>query len=227
MVSMTAPRDEQLARSVAAASALVLAFAALLVALDLRVPPSDAERHAADPLVQLLGAHAPWIIVAATIAVAAAWRRYLRIERRDLIWAFAGVAVAVALAFALRGIIGPRLPSFIPREESAGPGVTLGVAAGLIEEVMFRLVLLPVTLFVLARRIDHRLATVLAVVITAALFSLSHELGPAGGVFAPRFMLTRFVVPGIAMSSVALRTRMSFLVFAHCTAHLVIPSLFA
>jgi len=225
---MTAERDtgtEELARSVAVASVLVLAFAALLVVLDRCVPTSGAQRRDADPLVQLLGERAPWLVIAATIIVAGAWRRHLRIQRSDLLGALAGVATAVVLTLAIRGILGPRLPSFIPSEESARPGVTLGLAAGLIEETAFRLVLLPATLFALASRMDRRIATVLAVVITAVLFSLSHELGPAGGVFAPRFMLTRFLVPGLAMSVVALRTRMSFLVFAHCTAHLLIPSL--
>jgi hypothetical protein len=73
---------------------------------------------------------------------------------------------------------------------------------------------------------DRRIAASMAVLVTAALFSLSHELGPAGGVFDQQFMLTRFAIPGLAMSIVALRLNLTFVVFAHCTAHLLIPSLF-
>ncbi|HEY5944487.1 MAG TPA: CPBP family intramembrane glutamic endopeptidase [Kofleriaceae bacterium] len=217
----------ELARSAGVASVLALAFAALLAALAVWVPASEAQRRAADPLVQLLdGRGGPWLIVAATVVVAIAWKRYGSVRRSDVGWALVGVAAAMVFAFAIRAIVGNRLPAFIPSEESARPGITLGLAAGLVEEVVFRLALLPCILLVAARSIDRRMAAGLAVLVTAALFSLSHELGPGGGVFDPRFMLTRFAIPGLAMSIVALRVNLTFVVFAHCTAHLLIPSLF-
>lgn len=220
-------RGTSVARSAGVASVLALAFAALLAALTHWCPASEAQRGAADPLVQLLyGSGGVWLIVAATVIVAIAWKRYARVRRSDVGWALAGVGVAMVLAFAIRAIVGNRLPAFIPSEESARPGITLGLAAGLVEEVVFRLVLLPCIFLVAAKWMDRRVAAGIAVLVTAVLFSLSHELGPAGGVFDQRFMLTRFAIPGLAMSIVALRLNLTFVVFAHCTAHLLIPSLF-
>lgn len=218
-------RDD-FARSVAVASLLTLAFAALLATLAILLPPSSAEQVAADPLVQLLdGLGGPWLVVAATGVVAIGWRRSWQLRQRDFAWALAGVAAAATIVLVMRIAIGPRLPTFVPSEESARPGITLGLAAGLIEEVVFRIVVLPVALLTMTKRLEHRFAAIAAVLVTAALFSLSHELGPAGGVFEPKYMLTRFLIPGVAMSAVALRLNMTFLVAAHCTAHLLIPSL--
>jgi len=134
--------------------------------------------------------------------------------------------VAVVVAVGLRVAVGRELPSFIPTEESAGPGIANGLAAGLLEEVVFRLTLLPVIVTIALRRCSPSVALAIAVVVTGALFSLSHELGPAGGVFDPKFMVTRFVIPGVAMSVVAVRVHVGLLVALHCSAHLAIPFLF-
>ncbi len=213
-------------RDVSVAAVLALVFAALLAILATSQSTPEGQLAAADPLVQLLAGNV-WPIVGAAVVVAAAWWKWFdAVRRADIAWALAGVAVATMIAFAMRALVGSRLPSFIPSEESGRPGLMLGLAAGLVEEIAFRLVVLPGILLVATKHLDRRIATVVAVLATGALFSLSHELGPAGGVFDPKFMLTRFVVPGVAMSVVALRTRMTFLVFAHCTAHLLIPGLF-
>jgi membrane protease YdiL (CAAX protease family) len=158
----------------------------------------------------------------AAVLAAIGWMRTAHIERADVLWAIAGAAAAIAVTLAVRGLVGPRLPAFIPPEESSAPGMALGLSAGLVEEIVFRLLILP-AVYLLGRR--KLLAAILAVVVSGALFSLSHELGPAGGVFDRRFMITRFVIPGAGMSLVAL-VRPSFMVTAHCTAHLTIPLLF-
>jgi len=217
---------DRLTREVHVAAVLTLAFAVLLVVLALVAPSSQAQQTAADPLIQLFGPTGVWPVVGGAIVAAASWRRGGRISRRDLAWAAAGAVAAAVLTLALRGVVGSELPSFIPSEESGRPGITRGLAAGLVEEIVFRLGVLPGILFVAARRLDRRLAAVVAVVVTATVFSLSHELGPAGGVFDGRLMLTRFLIPGVGMSIVALRVNVTFIVFAHCTAHLLIPGLF-
>jgi len=214
------------ARSVGISSLVALAFAALLAALRIGLPPSLTQRHAADPLVQLLGRGDTWIVVAAAVVAAAVWGRRASVRPKDLGWAVAGMATAALVALAIRAVAGSHLPSFVPPEESARPGIVLGLSAGLFEEVVFRLALLPLLVSALTRSMSPGRAAVVAAVATGVLFSLSHEIGPAGGVFDPRLMLTRFLVPGLGMSLVALRVNLTFLVSAHCAAHLVIPALF-
>jgi hypothetical protein len=104
--------------------------------------------------------------------------------------------------------------------------VTLGLSAGLLEEELFRLLILPSVYFARRRKLDAWTSAGSAIVASAVLFSLSHELGLAGGAFEPRFLLTRLLVPGVGMSLLAFRLRPSFIVSAHCTAHLLIPALF-
>jgi membrane protease YdiL (CAAX protease family) len=214
------------ARAFGAAAALALPFTALLLVLALRAPPDPSQHAASDPLVQLLGRMAVWWIVAAAAIVGMGWNRIRRVERRDVVLAIAGAGAAIVIACALRATLGEHLPSFVPPEESNVPGVTLGLAAGLVEEVAFRLIILPAAYFTCRKRLDARLSAAIAIVITAALFALSHELGPAGGAFEPRFLLTRFLIPGVAMSLLAFVPGPSFIVSAHCTAHLLIPVLF-
>lgn len=220
-------RIPELVRSIAVASLPASTFAAVLLVLVIARPPSEAQRHAADPLVQLLdGRGGSWVVIGATIVALIGWRRAVSVRSTDAVWAAAGACAAATVALAVRAIVGSRLPAFIPAEEGARPGVTLGLAAGLFEEVVFRLALLPAVVIVAVRWTSERRAEWIAVVVTGALFALSHELDPAGGVFDPRWIATRFLVPGAAMSLVALRVNATFLVTAHCTAHLLLPALF-
>ncbi len=212
--------------SFGAASFAVLPFAAASGMLAVLAPHSEAQLRVADPLIRLLGPAAPGLTVAAATAVALAWRPIARVVRRDLTWALYGAAAAAVAALGLRLLFGPHLPAFVPPEESSGPGIALGLAAGVLEEVVFRCFLLPGIYASCRTRMGRRAATVAAVVASGVLFSLSHELGPGGGAFEPRFLLTRFVVPGAMMSALAFRPGPTFIVTAHCTAHLLIPFLF-
>jgi len=213
-------------RGFGAAAVVALPFAGTAAVLAVVAAPSASEWRAADPLLQLLGGGAVWLAVAAAAVVALAWARVGRVRRGDLIRAAAGAGLAVLALLCLRGLVGGRLPSVIPREESSAPGLTLGLSAGLLEEVVFRLVVLPGVYLACRRKLGVRASAALGIVATALLFSLSHELGPAGGAFEPRFLLTRFLVPGVAMSVLAFSAGPAFVVAAHCSAHLVIPALF-
>lgn len=213
-------------RAFGAAALLALPFAVVLAALAFVAPASPAQHAAADPLVQLLGRHAPWLIVAGAVTVGVAWTHAARVQRDDVVHAVVGAVVAVIVACALRLFVGPRLPSFIPPEESSAPGVTLGLSAGLVEEVVFRLLVLPGVYLACRNKLGTLAAAAVATIISGVLFSLSHELGPAGGAFETRFLITRFLIPGVGMSCLAFAVSPSFIVSAHCTAHLLIPALF-
>jgi hypothetical protein len=196
-------------------------FVAWLLVLFVIDPPSEAQLAAADPFLRVLpSVIVPWL----AIAVAAAWAWRVRPSRAALarasMRALAGIAVALAAVALLRAIAGPRLPSFVPAEESAAPGRLLSLAAGLGEEVEFRLLLLPVVYFLLARRGSRAVAGVVAVLASAIAFTALHGAAPLS------WMVTRFVIPGCLMSAAALLIGPSFVVAAHCSAHLLLPVLF-
>jgi membrane protease YdiL (CAAX protease family) len=190
-----------------------------LIVVRFVAPPTEANLQAADPFLRLLPA---WLVAPMAIAIAAAWLKRARPSREELGRAarrgLAGAAVGLAAVAALRAIAGPRLPSFIPAEESAAPGLWLSMAAGFGEELELRLLLLPIVYRLLSR---SRFATPLAIVITGAAFALLHGAAPL------RFVATRFLLPGCAFSAAALALGPSFVVIAHCTAHLVLPLLFS
>lgn len=221
-------RDPVQPRDFGVAAVLCLPFLLVLGALPLVMAPTSAQRTAADPLVQLLGG--AWPVVPITVAIVAAWlvRSRPRVHplRRGMLHAGAGATAAACVALAIFAVVGDTLPSFIPPEESARAGLTNGVAAGLLEEAVFRLGVLPLLYALARRRLSLYPAIVVAALGTGLLFALTHELGPAGAVFDPRFLATRTLFPGLVMSLVALRLSPTFMVTAHCTAHLMIPALF-
>ena len=213
----------------AVAAALSLPFVLLVGALLRTIPPTSAERAGADPLIKLLRGAGPVLPITLTIAVA--WLALSRPRapqlRRGLIQALAGAVAAVAATLVIFALAGATLPSFIPPEESARAGLTNGVAAGLVEESAFRLALLPLFYALARRRLALYPAIIVAAIGTGLLFSLAHELGPASAPFALGYLATRALVPGMAMSLIALRVSPAFIVSAHCTAHLMIPALFS
>lgn len=218
---------------VTAAAAWAVPFAALDAVLFFWRPATEAQLAASDPLVQLVeSSAAAWVIVPFGLAVTLAWaarrRRTPREEafRDGGVWALIGALVAASVALLLYAVFGDTLPSFIPPEESAGPGLTLGVAAGYLEEVVFRLLLLPLVYLTARRWLSPWPSAIGASVLTGLLFALSHELGPAGGGWELGYLATRALFPGVVMSLAFLRISPSFVVVAHLTGHLVIPVLF-
>jgi Type II CAAX prenyl endopeptidase Rce1-like len=164
-----------------------------------------------DPLLRFLPL---WLIPAlGAITCAVWWWRARPKMRRAVKHAVIGVAVAAAICALLRVAYGARLPSWIPPEESSAPGFLLNMSAGYAEEVIFRLILLPVFLIYL-RRIP------VAIVLTGLAFALSHS------VHLDAHFATRFLIPGCAFSVAAILVSPAFLVAAHCTAHVLIPLLF-
>lgn len=222
-------QQRELLGSIAAAALLAQLFAAYLVVVAIAVPPTDANWARADPILRIFSRLlSQWGVVVLGVVVFLVWWRLApptgQQLRRGLRHALFGVAVAGLVAGVLRVVSGPSLPSFIPAEESAGPGFTLGMTAGYAEEVLFRLMLLPALLFVFQRRLTTPAATAAAAVLTGLCFALFHEAGP--GAFDAGYFTTRLLFPGAVMSVAFVVISPSFLVSAHCAAHVVIPLLF-
>jgi hypothetical protein len=199
----------------AAAAVLAQPFGAYLILMRLWAPPNAEQWRHADPILRFLPL---WLIVALGVVTCAAWLRFARPRfGRSLGHAILGVLVAAAIAGALRGVYGPRLPTFVPPEESAAPGFLLNMSAGYAEEVIFRLALLPALLITL-RRIP--LGTLVAVCLTGLAFALAH------GITLDAHFATRFLIPGCMFSLAAMLVGPAFVVTAHCVAHVLIPLLF-
>ena len=204
-------------------------FLAIVLVLHFADPATMMEKLHADPLLEpletLLGTFAvPMLSVAAIMA----WLLRTRPARPELQTGLRDAAIGAVLSLTatltIRVIAGPELPSFIPPEESARPGMLLGLSAGLIEEVFFRLGTLPLLYFALRRRAGEGRARVAAIITTGLLFALSHEL--SGAEFRPDLFVTRTLLPGCVMSLLCFVLSPAAVVALHCTAHLAIPFLF-
>lgn len=213
----------------AAGAGVLLAYTAVLATALALAPPSPAQLERADPIVRLLLAAGPGLWAAPVLCVlpALVWglrARSVPWRRRAVVPALAGTAVAAGGVVALRLALGPGLPAAMPPEESAAPGLTAGLAAGLVEEAIFRLLVLA-GLYRALRAGGRRpaVAGTAAVLAGAAAFALAHEPGPPA--FDPVFFAIRFALPGVVMGVLFLRLGPAFLVSLHGTAHLLIPVL--
>lgn len=215
-----------------AAAAVVLLFGVLVsIALLVTSPPTAAQFSAADPLLHFLQPAAGyWTAALVAAVVGAAWLLVGGTSRGALreaaIFGLAGAFAGLAMTLLIRVLQGGTLPAFIPSEESSAPGMALGFSAGLVEEALFRLGTLPLVYFALYRRTGALAAAIVACVATGLAFALSHEAGQAAASFDAAHFLTRAIIPGIAMSVVAVVVHPAFMVAAHCAAHIGIALLF-
>jgi len=214
---------------VSAAALLALPWCLLLAVLAVLQPPTAANWAAADPILGFLPqALYLWGVPLFGVAVAGAWLRFSRPDAADLRWslarAAAGVVSAGLIVGTIRWLAGPVPPPFIPTEESTAPGLLLGLSAGVGEEFLFRMTLVPLLFWALKRRLPKLPASVLTALVTGVLFSLLHALGPGD----PPVMwhLSRLLLPGMLMTFAYLRLGPAFLLTAHFAAHLWIPLLF-
>lgn len=194
-------------------------------------PPTPGQMNVADPLVQwLFPLGGVWFVPALSIALALPWLVMSHPSRSDLrtalFYSLAGLSVASVATGAIRLVGGPSLPSFVPPEESAAPGLALGLGAGIIEEALFRFAILPLTYLLVQRKTGRAAATMTAIFVTGLLFAVSHEFGPGAVEFNRVYFATRVLIPGMAMSMVYLLVHPAFMVSAHCAAHIAIYWLF-
>jgi hypothetical protein len=218
----TEPRRED----VGAAALVLAAFLGVAAVAGIVAPASPSQVVEADPLVRAVGGLWPTIAISALVVVGA-----LRLARPDrgalrraAVLALAGAILAAAIVGVLALAFGRTLPAFIPPEESSRPGLANGLAAGTVEEAIFRIAFLFPAYVWLSRRMSKVAAAVVASIASGVLFALSHEL--AGDPFALRYFVTRVVVPGAGMSLLFFRPGPAFIVGAHSTAHLFIPVAF-
>jgi membrane protease YdiL (CAAX protease family) len=156
------------------------------------------------------GLHQPWLLPAGIIVGLLAWHRVQRqpatvpfdalpgMLAESVLFAFALAAAGQGGEFLFREL---RLPAALsigapPRTEAA----VSFIGAGIYEEVLFRLCLLPafIGLFRLSR-ISPRFATGLAVLSTSLMFSLAHHIGPGAEAFAV-FAFTFRTLAGVAFA---------------------------
>lgn len=215
--------------TVAAAAGVGAAFAVYLAIMLVASAPTATEWDHADPILRIIPRTLTLVsIVAGGLLTALVWWRYARPGRAVLAaagWqALLGAIAAVAIAGGVRIVVGDSLPGFVPSEESAAPGFSLSMAAGYAEEVLFRLILVPLIYFPMRRR-SGRVASILVAAVVAGLaFALLHQAGP--GPSSSAYFATRFLVPGAIMTVAFIVIGPSFVVTAHCTAHILIPALF-
>ena len=213
---------------VAVAAVVAIPFALYALVAAIGASPTAANWSAADPILKILPQPISlWLVPLAAFAAAAGWwyayRPYGDDMRRGAKYAGLGALAAVLIAGLMRAAVGPELPAFIPSEESAGPGFALGMAAGLGEEVLFHLALMPALYFGMRRRFDELPSIGASIFLTSLAFMIAHEIGVWS--FDAGHMLTRFMVPGVLMGA-AWFLHPAFIVAAHATAHIMIPLLF-
>ncbi len=223
------PRFSLEPQDVAGAAIALQAFTLYLLALLALAPATEAEWSRADPILAILP-RAPTLALVPLLGIAAAafWVRRATPPRAVLLRSLglvgAGALVAITIACAERAFVGPHLPSFVPPEESAGPGLLLSETAGYAEEVIFRLGVLALVFPALTRRLPNVPAALAAALVTGVAFALLHAAGSSE--WSWPFFATRVIFPGMVMSLASLALRPSFVIGAHCAAHVVIPFLF-
>ena len=208
---------------------MALPFTAYLVVMRALAPATDHQWARADPILLLLPHETTlWVVPTLGVVLTAAWLfpgpLSAALLTRSFKQAVGGALVACVLASVLRVLNGPHLPSFIPPEESAGPGFLLNMTAGYAEELLFRIALLPLVFLVVSKRTSRPVALASAILVASLGFALLHQAGSGGG--SASLFATRFLLPGCLMSAAALLISPSFVVVAHCTAHLLIPVFF-
>lgn len=219
---------------VSAAALLTLPWCLVVAVLAVIRPASPAEWQAADPILNVLPhAVTTWGVPLLGLVVAGLWFRRARPSAADMRWslirAAAGVVSAGLIVGAVRWFAGPTPPPFTPTEETAAPGWLLGMTAGVGEELVFRLLLVPFLFWALEKKLPKMPAIFLTALITGLVLTGTHALAPdllVGG-SPPVWHLSRLLLPGMLMSFAFLRLGPSFLVTAHCAAHIWLPVIFA
>jgi membrane protease YdiL (CAAX protease family) len=159
---------------------------------------ADALRNGADYWIrnalESLGLNSPWLVPGMIVVGLLVWHVARQEQWRvspgvlfgmlteSLLFALALVVLGQLESSALRHLR-PAVPAALSAERIA-PLAVLYVGAGIYEEVLFRLCLLPLCygLFC-AGGLGHRWAAALAIVATSLAFSLAHYVGPAGESF--------------------------------------------
>ncbi len=177
-----------------------------------------------------LGLGPYFLLPALTVALLLAWHhttgRPWRFSRA-VVWGMA--AECVLLGYCLRGIL--LLQAALLSVEISAPGIgeqgrlasAIGyLGAGLYEEVLFRLILLPAaTASLLAAGVAARPAVVAAVVSTSLVFSAAHYVGPYGDPFLAFSFTFRFLA-GVFFATLFIYRGFGIAAGAHATYDLLV-----
>ena len=125
-----------------------------------------------------------------------------------------GIAYGGLLGPLLIGILGRLAP--MAAISDVGHSLALGAGAAVYEEVLFRLVLIGGGCAVLkgARGIDRTVSGAILVVVSSALFSLFHHVGPGAEAFEVRVALYRFVA-GLVLGALYVMRGLGVTVYSH------------
>ena len=159
---------------------------------------ADAIRNGADYWMrnglESLGLNSPWLLPGMIVVGLLVWH-IARQETWRISPSVLGGMLAESLLFAVALVVVGQLEESALRHWRAGvpaalaperlaPLAIMYVGAGIYEEVLFRLCLLPLCYGLFrAGQLGHAWASVLAIVATSLAFSLAHYMGPAGETF--------------------------------------------
>ncbi len=162
---------------------------------------ADAVRNGADAWMrgglEYLGLNRPWLLPAMIVAGLLIWQ-IARSEPWRLSWTTLGGMLAESLLFALALVVIGTVESQLFRQAAAGAGraaaavptarvaglAVVFVGAGIYEEVLFRLFLLPASAALFrGGGLGSGSAAGLAILATSLAFSIAHYVGPAGEAF--------------------------------------------
>lgn len=210
---------------------IALPFAFYILVLLMVTTPTAANWFHADPVLKIFPKSVTlWGIPALSISLFFFWKSLKPIEYQAVSSSFKfalfGSATTIVALVAMRLASGEQLPAFVPPEESVKPGYLLGMSAGLIEELIMRLVLTPLIFVVLRRRLGFHWSALITIIITALSFAFWHEAGSGAEPFMLQHFATRFMIPGVMMGLLVFYVSPIFVVALHCTAHIMIPLLF-
>ncbi len=210
---------------------VTIPFALYTLILVLTTTPTEAHWLYADPILKIFPkAITIWGILIFFSLLFFKWRSLKPLQPQaffsSLKHILSGILVVALVLIIMRLITGPHMPTFIPAEESAKPGYLLGMAAGLVEELIFRLTLTPFLFFVLRKWLGLHWSVFITIIIVALSFALLHEVGSGAGPFISQHFITRFMIPGVVMGLAVFYISPIFVVTVHCAAHIMIPLLF-
>jgi membrane protease YdiL (CAAX protease family) len=159
---------------------------------------ADAIRNGADYWIRAgldsLGLNSPWLLPGLIVVGLLVWH-IARQESWRVSPSVLGGMLAESLLFAVALVVLGQLENSAVRQlrgavpaalapERVAPMAVMYVGAGIYEEVLFRLCLLPICYGVFRTGgLGHGWAATLAIVMTSLAFSLAHYVGPAGESF--------------------------------------------
>jgi membrane protease YdiL (CAAX protease family) len=198
------------------ASSLVLIFPLLLtyeigVLFAGRVNGADLVTHF---LLAAAGSRAAYLVIYAIVAVVfLLWIRHTR-RWGTLRLALAGPVILEAAIYALTlGAVASLIVDRLLGLSFSAPSLISAIGAGVHEELVFRLALIA-GLIALARRLEHRVALVLAIALSSLAFAAAHHLGAHGEPWTAHAFAFRTVC-GAAFAAMFWFRSLAHAVYAH------------